>query len=706
MPREYPLERTRNIGIMAHIDAGKTTTTERILFYTGKTHKIGETHEGSATMDWMVQEQERGITITSAATTCYWAHSKYHDDPNFKKYVHRINIIDTPGHVDFTVEVERSLRVLDGAVTVLCAKGGVEPQSETVWRQADKYQVPRMVYVNKMDINGADFYRCVGMLKERLHANAVPIQLPIGAEQTFRGVIDLMSMQADVYYDDLGKDMRVEEIPEDMMEKAEEYHNNMVESICETDEDLFNKYCEGEEISIDELKEALRKATIANKIVPVVCGTSYKNKGVQKLLDAVIDYMPAPTDVPAIKGIDADTNEECERKSSDEEPFSALAFKIMTDPYVGKLCFFRVYSGHITTGTNVFNSSKGKYERFGRVMQMHANDRSDIDEIYSGDIAAVVSTKFTTTGDTFCDDKHPVILESMEFPEPVIRQAVEPKTKAGQEKMGIALAKLAEEDPTFRTYTDEETGQTIIAGMGELHLEIIIDRLLREFKVEANIGKPQVAYKETIRRKVDHECKYKKQSGGSGQYAHVKIILEPNEPGKGYEFINAVTGGSVPKEYIEPTNTGIQGAMETGVLAGYNVVDVKVTLYDGSYHEVDSSEMAFKICGSMAFKEAMKQADPVLTEPIMRVTTITPDDYMGDVIGDLNSRRGAIQSMTPGNGTTEILSFVPLSEMFGYATDLRSKSQGRAQYSMEPSHFAEVPKNIQEEIITKRAKAN
>ena len=706
MPREYPLERTRNIGIMAHIDAGKTTTTERILFYTGKTHKIGETHEGSATMDWMVQEQERGITITSAATTCYWAHSKYHDSPDFKKHVHRINIIDTPGHVDFTVEVERSLRVLDGAVTVLCAKGGVEPQSETVWRQADKYQVPRMVYVNKMDINGANFYRCVGMLKERLHANAVPIQLPIGAEQTFRGVIDLMTMQADVYYDDLGKDMRVEPIPEDMMEKAEEYHNNMIESICETDEELFNKYCEGEEISIEELKDALRKATIANKIVPVVCGTSYKNKGVQKLLDAVVEYMPAPIDVPAIKGVDADTNEEIERKSSDEEPFSALAFKIMTDPYVGKLCFFRVYSGHITTGTNVFNSSKGKYERFGRVMQMHANDRSDIDEMYAGDIAAVVSTKYTTTGDTFCDDKHPVILESMEFPEPVIRQAVEPKTKAGQEKMGIALAKLAEEDPTFRTYTDEETGQTIIAGMGELHLEIIIDRLLREFKVEANIGKPQVAYKETIRRKVDHECKYKKQSGGSGQYAHVKIILEPNEAGKGYEFVNAVTGGSVPKEFIEPTNTGIQGAMETGVLAGYNVVDVKVTLYDGSYHEVDSSEMAFKICGSMAFKEAMKQADPVLTEPIMRVCTITPDDYMGDVIGDLNSRRGAIQSMTPGNGTTEILSFVPLSEMFGYATDLRSKSQGRAQYSMEPSHFAEVPKNIQEEIITKRAKAN
>ena len=703
--REYPLERTRNIGIMAHIDAGKTTTTERILYYTGVNYKIGDTHEGTATMDWMEQEQERGITITSAATTCHWTLQK-ETKAMPGALEHRINIIDTPGHVDFTVEVERSLRVLDGAVGVFCAKGGVEPQSETVWHQATKYKVPRIAYVNKMDINGANFYRCVGMLKERLHANAVPIQLPIGAEQTFRGVIDLMSMQADVYYDDLGKDMRVEPIPEDMMEKAEEYHNNMIESICETDEELFNKYCEGEEISIEELKEALRKATIANKIVPVVCGTSYKNKGVQKLLDAVVDYMPAPTDVPAIKGIDPDTNEECERKSSDEEPFSALAFKIMTDPYVGKLCFFRVYSGHITTGTNVFNSSKGKYERFGRVMQMHANDRSDIDEMYSGDIAAVVSTKYTTTGDTFCDDKHPVILESMEFPEPVIRQAVEPKTKAGQEKMGIALAKLAEEDPTFRTYTDEETGQTIIAGMGELHLEIIIDRLLREFKVEANIGKPQVAYKETIRRKVDHECKYKKQSGGSGQYAHVKLIVEPNEAGKGYEFINAVTGGSVPKEYIEPTNTGIQGAMETGVLAGYNVVDVKVTLYDGSYHEVDSSEMAFKICGSMAFKEAMKQADPVLTEPIMRVCTITPDDYMGDVIGDLNSRRGAIQSMTPGNGTTEILSFVPLSEMFGYATDLRSKSQGRAQYSMEPSHFAEVPKNIQEEIITKRAKAN
>ncbi len=706
MPREYPLVRTRNIGIMAHIDAGKTTTTERILFYTGKTHKIGETHEGSATMDWMAQEQERGITITSAATTCYWAHSKHQGAANFKDQIHRINIIDTPGHVDFTVEVERSLRVLDGAVTVLCAKGGVEPQSETVWRQADKYQVPRMVYVNKMDINGANFYRCVSMLKERLHANAVPIQLPIGAEQSFRGMVDLMEMKADIYYDDLGKDMRVEEIPADMLEKAEEYRANMVESICETDEELFNKYCEGEEISIDELKAALRVATIANKIVPVVCGTSYKNKGVQKLLDAVIDFMPAPTDIPAIKGVDMDDGTEIERHASDEEPFSALAFKIMTDPYVGKLCFFRVYSGSVSTGTNVYNSSKDKHERFGRILQMHANDRSDLEVCYAGDIAAVVSTKFTTTGDTFCDEKNPVILESMEFPEPVIRQAVEPKTKAGQEKMGIALAKLAEEDPTFRTYTDEETGQTIIAGMGELHLEIIIDRLLREFKVEANIGKPQVAYKETIRKKVDHECKYKKQSGGSGQYAHIKMILEPGEPGSGYEFVNAVTGGSVPKEFIEPTNVGIQGAMENGVLAGYNVVDVKVTLYDGSYHEVDSSEMAFKICGSMAFKEAMKKADPVLTEPIMRVTTITPDDYLGDVIGDLNSRRGAIQSMTPGNGTTEILSFVPLSEMFGYATDLRSKSQGRAQYAMEPSHFSEVPKGIQEEIVTKRAKAN
>ena len=704
MPREYPLERTRNIGIMAHIDAGKTTTTERILFYTGKTHKIGEVHDGAATMDWMVQEQERGITITSAATTCYWAHSDYHDDASFKEHIHRINIIDTPGHVDFTVEVERSLRVLDGAVTVLCAKGGVEPQSETVWRQADKYQVPRMVYVNKMDINGANFFRCVSMLKERLHANAVPIQLPIGAEQTFRGMIDLMTMTSDIYYDDLGKDMRVEPVPEEMKEQAEEYRQAMIESICETDEDLFAKYCDGEEITVHELKAALRKAVISNKIVPVICGTSYRNKGVQKLLDAVVDFMPSPTDVPAIRGTSIRTGEEEDRIPSDNEPFSALAFKIMTDPYVGKLCFFRVYSGSVSAGTNVYNSSKGKHERFGRILQMHANDRTDLETCYAGDIAAVVSTKYTTTGDTFCDEKHPIVLESMEFPEPVIRQAVEPKTKAGQEKMGLALAKLAEEDPTFRTYTDDETGQTIIAGMGELHLEIIIDRLLREFKVEANIGKPQVAYKETIRKKVDHECKYRKQSGGSGQYAHVKIILEPNEPGKGYEFINAVTGGSIPKEYIEPTNVGIQGAMQSGVLAGYNVVDVKVTLYDGSYHEVDSSDMAFKICGSMAFKEAMRKADPVLTEPIMKVTTITPDEYLGDVIGDLNSRRGAIQSMTTGNGTTEILSFVPLSEMFGYATDLRSKSQGRAQYAMEPSHFAEVPKSLQEEIINKRGK--
>ena len=691
MPREYSLERTRNIGIMAHIDAGKTTTTERILFYTGKTHKIGETHEGGATMDWMEQEQERGITITSAATTCYWNNT-------------RINIIDTPGHVDFTVEVERSLRVLDGSVTVLCAKGGVEPQSETVWRQADKYGVPRMCYVNKMDIMGADFYRVVGMIKDRLKANAVPIQLPIGAEAEFKGIIDLMNMEADVYYDDLGKDMRVEPIPADMLDKAQEYHDAMVESICETDEELFEKYCEGEEISVEELKAALRAATIANKIVPVVCGTSYKNKGVQKLLDAVIDYMPSPLDIPAITGVDADSGEEIVRNASDEEPFSALAFKIMTDPYVGKLCFFRVYSGSIDAGTTVYNSTKGKRERFGRILQMHANDRSDLDTIYAGDIAAVVATKYTTTGDTFCDEKAPVILESMEFPEPVIRVAIEPKTRAGQEKMGIGLAKLAEEDPTFRTYTDDETGQTIIAGMGELHLEIIVDRLLREFKVEANIGKPQVAYKETIRKRVDHECKYKRQSGGSGQYGHVKMIVEPNEPGKGYEFINSVTGGSIPKEYIEPVNAGVQGAMQNGVLAGYNVVDVKVTLYDGSYHEVDSSEMAFKIAGSMAFKEAMRLADPVLTEPIMKVTTITPDQYLGDVIGDFNSRRGQIVTMEPGNGATEIIAHVPLSEMFGYATDLRPKSQGRAQYSMEPSHFAEVPKSIQETVIKARAK--
>ena len=694
MAREYSLECTRNIGIMAHIDAGKTTTTERILFYTGKTHKIGETHDGSATMDWMEQEQERGITITSAATTCFWKGN-------------RINIIDTPGHVDFTVEVERSLRVLDGSVTVLCAKGGVEPQSETVWRQADKYRVPRMAYVNKMDITGANFYRVVDMMKERLHANAVPIQLPIGSESLFKGIIDLMNMEADVYYDDEGKDMRVEPIPEDMMEKAQEYREAMIESICETDEALFEKYCGGEEITTEELKAALRKATIDNLIVPVVCGTSYRNKGVQKLLDAVIDYMPNPLDIPAIKGINPNTEEEEERPADDNAPFAALAFKIMTDPYVGKLCFFRVYSGLVNAGTTVYNPGKRQRERFGRILQMHANDRADIDCCYCGDIAAVIGIKNTTTGDTLCDEKHPIILETMEFPEPVISVAIEPKTRAGQEKMGVALSKLAEEDPTFRTYTDEETGQTIIAGMGELHLEIIVDRLLREFKVEANIGKPQVAYKETIRKQINHECKYKRQSGGSGQYGHVKITLEPNEPGKGYEFVNAVTGGAIPKEYIEPVNQGIQGAMQNGVLAGYNVVDVKVTLYDGSYHEVDSSEMAFKIAGSMAFKEAMRMADPVLTEPIVKVVTIVPDDYMGDVIGDFNSRRGQIQSMEAGNGgVQELTAFVPLSEMFGYATDLRSKTQGRGLYSMEPSHFAEVPKSIQEGIVTARAKKN
>ncbi|MBR7033418.1 MAG: elongation factor G [Clostridia bacterium] len=686
MPREYSLERTRNIGIMAHIDAGKTTTTERILFYTGKTHKIGEVHEGAATMDWMEQEQERGITITSAATTCFWKDT-------------RINIIDTPGHVDFTVEVERSLRVLDGSVTVLCAKGGVEPQSETVWRQADKYRVPRMAYINKMDIMGANFYHVVDMMKDRLKANAVPIQLPIGAEATIRGIIDLMNMEADVYYDDLGKDMRVEPIPEDMVEKAKEYREAMIEAIAETDEELLEKFISGDEITVPELKRALRAATIANKIVPVVCGTSYKNKGVQKLLDAIVDFMPAPTDIPAIKGTNPKNDQEVERHASDDEPFSALAFKIMTDPFVGKLCFFRVYSGHVSAGSTVYNSTKDKRERLGRIVQMHANDRRDIDAVYAGDIAAVVATKFTTTGDTFCDESHPVILESMEFPEPVIRVAIEPKTRAGQEKMGIGLSKLAEEDPTFRTYTDEDTGQTIIAGMGELHLEIIVDRLLREFKVEANIGKPQVAYKETIRKRVDHECKFRRQTGGSGQYAHVKIILEPNEPGKGYEFINNVTGGSIPKEFIEPVNQGIQGAMQNGVLAGYNVVDVKVTLYDGSYHEVDSSDMAFKIAGSMAFKEAMRQADPVLTEPIMKVNVITPDQYLGDVIGDLNSRRGQVVSMESENGATEITANVPLSEMFGYATDLRSRSQGRAQYSMEPSHFAEVPKSIMENIL-------
>ncbi len=694
MSREYSLECTRNIGIMAHIDAGKTTTSERILFYTGVNHKLGETHDGDSTMDWMAQEKERGITITSAATTCHWKNT-------------RINIIDTPGHVDFTVEVERSLRVLDGAVAVFCAKGGVEPQSETVWRQATKYSVPRLAYINKMDITGADFYRVVGMMKDRLGANPVPIQLPIGKEDGFRGIIDLMTMEATVYYDDLGKDMRIEPIPADMQAEAESYREAMIEAAAEADEELMMKYLEGEEISNEEIKVAIRKATIENLMVPVVCGTSFRNKGVQKLLDAIVDYMPAPVDVPAITGINPDTGDEDCRPSSDEGPFAALAFKIATDPFVGKLCFFRVYSGCIHAGDTVYNASKGKKERMGRIVQMHANNRKDIDVVYAGDIAAVVSVKNTGTGDSLCDDKNPIILESMEFPEPVIRVAIEPKTRAGLEKMGIALAKLAEEDPTFRTYTDDETGQTIIAGMGELHLEIIVDRLLREFKVEANIGKPQVAYKETIRKQVDHECKYKKQSGGSGQYAHVKIIVEPNEPGAGYEFVNSVTGGAVPKEFIEPVNQGIQGAMQCGVLAGYNVVDVKVTLYDGSYHEVDSSEMAFKIAGSMAFKEAMRKADPVLTEPIMKVTTITPNDYLGDVIGDFNSRRGAIQSMNDdGKGTTEIIADVPLSEMFGYATDLRSKSQGRALYSMEPHNFAQVPKSIQEGIVTARAKSN
>ena len=689
---------------MAHIDAGKTTTSERILYYTGKTHKLGEVHEGAATMDWMVQEQERGITITSAATTCYWTQTQYHNDPvAAKKHKHRINIIDTPGHVDFTVEVERSLRVLDGSVTVFCAKGGVEPQSETVWRQADKYGVPRMAYVNKMDITGANFYRVVQMMKDRLHANAVPIQIPVGAEAQFRGIIDLMLMKAYIYYDDNGKDIRIEEIPADLVEKANNYRSAMVESICETDDTLFEKYCLGEDISIDELKAALRRATIANKIVPVVCGTSYKNKGVQKLLDAIVDYMPSPIDIPSIKGVNPETGEEEYRHSSDDEPFSALAFKIMTDPFVGKLCFFRVYSGFITAGSVAYNSNKGQRERLGRILQMHSNDRTDIDVCYSGDIAAVIGTKNTTTGDTFCDEKHPIILENMEFPEPVIRVAIEPKTRAGQEKMGIALSKLAEEDPTFKTYTDDETGQTIIAGMGELHLEIIVDRLLREFKVEANIGKPQVAYKETIRRKVDHECKYKRQSGGAGQYAHVKIILEPNEPGKGYEFINAVTGGAVPKEFIEPVNQGIKGAMQSGVLAGYNVVDVKVTFTMAPITK-STPEMAFKICGSIAFKEAMRKADPVLTEPIMKVVTIVPDDYLGDVIGSFNSRRGQIQSMDPVAGAQEITAMVPLSEMFGYATDLRSMTQGRGIYSMEPSHFAEVPKSIQETIVSSRAK--
>jgi len=692
MSRDCSLENTRNIGIMAHIDAGKTTTTERILFYTGINHKIGETHEGSATMDWMEQEQERGITITSAATTAYWSG-------------HRINIIDTPGHVDFTVEVERSLRVLDGSVTVFCAKGGVEPQSETVWRQADKYQVPRMAYVNKMDIMGADFYRVVSMMKDRLHCNAVPIQLPIGAEETFKGIIDLVEMKAYVYYDDLGKDIRVEEIPEDMVDKAQEYHEALLEHVAEQDEELMEKYFAGEQLTIEEIKKCIRKSTIANQMVPVVCGTSYKNKGVQKLLDAVVDYMPSPLDVPAIKGINPDTDEECERPSSDDEPFSALAFKIATDPFVGKLCFFRVYSGTITTGSSVLNATKDNKERIGRILQMHSNHRKDIETVYAGDIAAAVGLKNTTTGDTLCDEKHPVILESMEFPEPVINLAIEPKTKAGQEKMGIALSKLAEEDPTFKTWTDEETGQTIIAGMGELHLDIIVDRLLREFKVEANVGAPQVSYKETIKNSADVDMKYARQSGGKGQYGHVKIKVEPNESGKGYEFKNSVVGGSIPKEYIPAVDAGIQGAMQSGVLAGYQVVDVKVDLYDGSYHEVDSSEMAFKIAGSMAFKEAMKKANPVILEPIMKVSVIVPDDYLGTVIGDLNSRRGQILGQETRPGTIQVDCLVPLSEMFGYSNDLRSKTQGRGQYSMEPHSYIEVPKSIAEKIISKRSKA-
>ena len=693
MGREYSLENTRNIGIMAHIDAGKTTTTERILYYTGRIHKIGETHDGGAQMDWMAQEQERGITITSAATTCFWKGR-------------RINIIDTPGHVDFTVEVQRSLRVLDGSVTVMCAKGGVEPQSETVWRQANDYHVPRMIYVNKMDIMGADFFNVEKMVHERLHANGVPIQLPIGAEETFKGIIDLMTMKSEIYYDEMGQQYGEEEIPEDMRDIAEEYHAKLVEAIAETDEDLMMKYLEGEELTIDELKTALRKATINNEIVPMLCGTSYRNKGVQLLLDAIIDYMPAPTDVPHIKGVNPNTDEEEERPSSDDAPFAALAFKIATDPFVGKICFFRVYSGSVESGSYVLNASKGNKERLGRILQMHANHREDISTVYSGDIAAAVGLKNTTTGDTLCDEKHPIILESMDFPEPVIRVAIEPKTKAGQEKMGIALAKLAEEDPTFKTYTDEETGQTIIAGMGELHLEIIVDRLLREFKVEANVGEPQVSYREAIRKTVNVEHKYARQSGGKGQYGHVLLKLEPLEEGKGYEFVNAIVGGVIPKEYIPAVDAGVQGAMQSGVLAGYNVVDVRVTLYDGSYHEVDSSEMAFKIAASMAFKEGMKKADPVIKEPIMLVNVIMPDEYLGDVMGDLNSRRGMIQKMEAISGAQRITAMVPLSEMFGYATELRSRTQGRGQYTMEPSHYSEVPKSIQEKIVNERTKNN
>ena len=698
MPRKVTLENTRNIGIMAHIDAGKTTTTERILYYTGVNYKIGETHEGTATMDWMEQEQERGITITSAATTCYWKGSK----DQFPQT--RINIIDTPGHVDFTVEVERSLRVLDGSVTVMCAKGGVEPQSETVWRQADHYHVPRMIYVNKMDITGADFFHVLDMVHDRLKCNAVPIQLPIGKEDTFKGIIDLVEMNADIYYDQLGKDMRVEPIPEDMMDLANEYREKLLDAVSMFDDEIMEMYLEGQEIPTAKIRKAIRQATVAVEMVPVVCGSSYRNKGVQKLLDAIVDYMPAPTDIPAIKGTNPKTDEEEDRHPSDDEPFSALAFKIMTDPYVGRLCFFRVYSGTLNTGSAVLNATKGKRERVGRLLQMHANHREDLETVYSGDIAAVVGLKNTTTGDTLCDEKHPIILESMEFPEPVIRVAIEPKTKAGQEKMGLALAKLAEEDPTFRTYTDEETGQTIIAGMGELHLEIIVDRLLREFKVEANVGAPQVAYKETIKKAVDQDTKYARQSGGKGQYGHVKIHVEPNESGKGYEFVNAIVGGAVPKEYIPAVDAGIQGAMNAGVVAGFPVVDVKVTLYDGSYHEVDSSEMAFKIAGSMAFKEACRKADPTLLEPIMKVSVIVPDEYMGDVIGDLNSRRGQIIQLEARPGAQQIDAYVPLAEMFGYATDLRSRTQGRGQYTMEPSHYVEIPKNIRDKIVETRNK--
>lgn len=692
MPRQVPLEKTRNIGIMAHIDAGKTTTTERILYYTGINHKIGETHDGAATMDWMAQEQERGITITSAATTCFWNGN-------------RINIIDTPGHVDFTVEVERSLRVLDGSITVLCAKGGVEPQSETVWRQADEYHVPRMVFVNKMDIMGADFYNVLDMMKERLKCNAVPLQLPIGAEAEFRGMVDLIKMNAIVYYDDLGLDERIEDIPENMKEIAQKYHDSLLEHVAEQDEALLEKYLGGEELTEDEIKTCIRKSTIANEMVPVLCGTAYKNKGVQPLLDAIVDYMPAPTDVESIKGTNPRTGEEEFRHPSDSQPFSALAFKIATDPYVGKLCFFRVYSGKLNAGDTVYNSVKDDSERIGRILQMHANHRQDIETVYAGDINAAVGLKNTTTGDTLCDAKNPIILESMVFPEPVIRVAIEPKTKAGQEKMGIALAKLAEEDPTFKCYTDEETGQTIIAGMGELHLEIIVDRLLREFKVEANVGKPQVAYKETITKHSDVDCKYARQSGGRGQYGHVKIKLDPN-PAKGYEFVNEVVGGAIPKEYIGPAEAGIKGAMLSGVLAGYPVVDCKVTLYDGSYHEVDSSEMAFKIAGSMAFKDAMKKASPVLMEPIMKVVVTIPEEYMGDVIGDINSRRGLVQGMETRTGATQVTAMIPLSSMFGYATDLRSKTQGRGNYSMEPSHYTEIPKSIAEGIISDRTKNN